>query len=163
MNPFSSTEAASKELSAIEKFVNQIALHPPAALEELVANKDAEVWQETDCLKCANCCKTMTPRFTHDDVVRISSHLGLDELSFRMKYLLQYANGEWVNLAVPCQFLQADNRCEIYEQRPEVCAGFPYHLDHFFSSHKEQIASRSLTCPATFRLLQKLKSAFKDL
>ena len=116
-----SLEMAANAHPAVENFLQQIAVHPPEHLDEIVAEKDAEVWQEVNCLECANCCKTMTPRFSDEDVARISKHLDLDEDAFRRKYLLQYSTGEWVNLAVPCQFLQSDNKCSIYEQRPEVC------------------------------------------
>ena len=40
---------------------------------------DKEVWQDVDCLACANCCKTMTPTYTPTDLKRISAHLGISK------------------------------------------------------------------------------------
>jgi len=46
-------------------------------------------WQEVDCLSCANCCKTMTPTFTHKDIRRISKHLDMRPKDFKERWLKQ--------------------------------------------------------------------------
>ena len=45
----------------------------PLHLDQLAEKIDKEVWQEVNCLSCANCCKVMTPTFTVQDIKRISA------------------------------------------------------------------------------------------
>ena len=42
-------------------FLTRLENNPPRKLDALAEELDKEVWQEVDCLSCANCCKKMTP------------------------------------------------------------------------------------------------------
>ena len=67
-------------------------------MPKVVAETDASVWRDIDCMKCANCCKTMTPTFTPKDITRISAHLGMKPHEFKDKWLLKEEDtGDWVN------------------------------------------------------------------
>ena len=55
----------------MKRFLGKIEKNPPKGLDKLAEKIDAEVWQEVDCLSCANCCKTMSPTFTAKDIKRI--------------------------------------------------------------------------------------------
>nr|MBP6732797.1 YkgJ family cysteine cluster protein [Chitinophagales bacterium] len=44
--------------------------------KELPALHD-EAFSKINCLNCANCCKTISPRFKNTDIVRIAKHLGM--------------------------------------------------------------------------------------
>ena len=59
--------------------IEQKALDLDNLMQEL---HDAE-FERTDCLTCANCCKTTGPLFTDKDVERIAKHLKM-----RQQYLL---------------------------------------------------------------------------
>ena len=63
----------------------------PEDMPQLVLEEDVKVWQEVDCMACANCCKTMTPTFTKKDILRISEHLG-------MKPLIEYYLADKLNI-----------------------------------------------------------------
>jgi hypothetical protein len=54
---------------------------------------DKVAWAKTDCLDCANCCKTMSPTYTKEDIRRISAHLGMTEKAFREKWLYKDKTG----------------------------------------------------------------------
>ena len=132
----------------------------PEDMPALVAQKDAEVWAQVDCLGCANCCKTMTPTFSRPDILRISKHLGMRPKDFVAKWLHQDPdNGDWVNNNVPCQFLDTDNRCSIYEVRPLDCAEFPHHNKKPFDEYNDTFIGNVPRCPATYELVNKLKKA----
>jgi hypothetical protein len=78
--------------------------------------------------------------------------------AFREKWLKQDEdNGDWVNKSTPCQFLQADNRCGIYEVRPTDCAEFPHHDKKPFDLWNETYIGNVDKCPATFELVSRLK------
>lgn len=128
------------------------------SVDKKIEPLEKEVWQETDCLSCANCCKTMTPTFTQQDIMRIAAHFNMTEDAFREKWLRRERGGDrdWMNKTEPCQFLNLkDNKCSIYEIRPADCAGFP-HLSKKFKDfvhvHKQNVEY----CPATFRLVEKM-------
>jgi hypothetical protein len=55
-------------------FLTRLETVKPKGLDKMAKEADKEVWAETDCLSCANCCKTMTPTFTKQDIKRISAH-----------------------------------------------------------------------------------------
>jgi len=49
-----------------------------------------EEFERTDCLTCANCCKTTSPIFTEKDISRISKHLKMKDEKFIDLYLQRY-------------------------------------------------------------------------
>lgn len=143
--------------SSLRRFLTKIEKTPPRGLEKLTATLEHEVWLETDCLTCANCCKTMTPTFTNADLKRISAHFGQTVDEFKAKWLYkERGSGDWMNKKQPCQFLNlADNKCSIYEIRPADCAGFPHlpkRMKDYVHVHKQNVEF----CPATFRIVEKM-------
>ncbi|HLX66276.1 MAG TPA: YkgJ family cysteine cluster protein, partial [Puia sp.] len=97
-------------------FLSRLEKKAPRGLWRLAAEADKEAWQRTDCLDCANCCKTMSPTYTREDIRRISAHLGMTEKAFREKWLYKDKTGDWMNVKQPCQFLDLKtNLCNIYE------------------------------------------------
>ncbi|MBX2939189.1 MAG: YkgJ family cysteine cluster protein [Ferruginibacter sp.] len=130
---------------------------PPRGIDKLTTLVEPEVWQEVECLTCANCCKKMTPTFTEQDLKRISAHFKVTPDEFKAKWLEKDKNKDWVNVKQPCQFLNLeDNKCSIYAIRPEDCAGFPHLAKkrwvEYAHVHKQNIDY----CPATFKMVEKI-------
>jgi hypothetical protein len=48
----------------MRRFLTKLENDAPRGLDKKIVGHEKEVWAETDCLSCANCCKTMTPTFT---------------------------------------------------------------------------------------------------
>jgi uncharacterized protein len=143
---------------AYKRFLTRLEKKPVRGLQSLIVQAEKEVWAQTDCLSCANCCKTMTPTYTPSDLKRISRHFGLTVTDFKKKWLVQERGGDrdWINRSTPCQFLDTQtNKCSIYAIRPQDCSGFP-HLGKKFADyahvHKQNVDS----CPATFFLVEKM-------
>lgn len=141
-----------------KRFLGRVEKNPPKNLDVLADELNAEVWQEIDCLSCANCCKKMTPTFTTKDIKRISAHLGMKPSAFKEKWLYHdKKDGDWMNVNQPCQFLDlTTNMCSIYEVRPDDCVGFP-HLNkkkmvQYIHVHQQNIDY----CPATFKMVEKM-------
>ena len=139
-------------------FLTRLESKKPKGLTAVVKEADNQVWKETDCLKCANCCKTMTPTFTAADIKRISAHLKITEEAFKEKWLYkERGTGDWMNKKQPCQFLNLkDNKCSIYSIRPADCAGFPHHTKKDFTEWVHVYKQNVEYCPATYRLVEKL-------
>jgi len=143
---------------AFSRFLGKIEKNPPRALHRIVSEIDKEVWAETDCLSCANCCKTMTPTFTGTDIRRISAHLGMGPAEFKSKWLhFEEKDKDWVNNKQPCQFLNLkDNKCSVYAVRPSSCAGFPHltkkKMVDYIHVHQQNVEY----CPATYKMVEKM-------
>lgn len=145
------------------KYLRRVEKMKPEGLDDLTEQLNAAVWQEVDCLTCANCCKTMTPTFTHKDIRRISKHLSMRPKDFKERWLkYEKKDGDWVNQKQPCQFLNlATNMCSIYEVRPADCAGFPHlakkKMVDYMHVHQQNITY----CPATFKMVEKMMEKIK--
>src|SRR4051812_48513592 len=82
----------------MRNFLGRVEKNPPRGLDTLAAKVDAEVWQEIDCLSCANCCKQMTPTFKKADILRIAGHFDMSPREFRNKWLMLDDEGkDWIN------------------------------------------------------------------
>ena len=140
-------------------FLSSIERNPPKDLKTTALVADKLAWSETDCLSCANCCKTMTPTFTPKDISRISAHLGMTDKTFKHTYLYKEkkTGGDWLNVKQPCQFLNlTDNKCSIYEVRPADCAGFPHHDKKKLTDYVHVYKQNVEFCPATYRWVEKM-------
>jgi len=149
-------KAANKKL-VFRRFLRKIQKNPPRGLNAITAEADGQVWGETDCLGCANCCKTMSPTYSSKDIKRIAEFLNMTAAAFREKWLRQDSDGDWINKTEPCQFLNLENNyCSIYTVRPGDCSGFPHHLKKNTSQYTHVFAQNVEYCPATYRLVEKL-------
>jgi Fe-S-cluster containining protein len=125
----------------------------PVRLITLEANELA--WSKTDCMDCANCCKTMSPTYTQKDIARISKFLGMTRKAFVEKWLYKDRVGDWINKKQPCQFLDLKTHmCNVYEVRPGDCAGFPYHGTKKIKDYGHVFKQNVEFCPATYRLVE---------
>jgi len=146
-----------------DKYLRRVEKLKPEGLDDLAEQLNTQVWQEVDCLTCANCCKTMTPTFTTKDIRRISKHLNMRPKDFKERWLrYEKKDKDWVNVNQPCQFLDlSTNMCSIYEVRPADCAGFPHltkkKMIDYMHVHRQNLAY----CPATYKMVEKMMEKIK--
>jgi Fe-S-cluster containining protein len=126
-----------------------------AVLEQL-PELHAEAFRRIDCLQCANCCKTYSPRFKPPDIKRISRHLQMKEREFIDRYLRIDDEGDYVVKSTPCPFLGADNRCGIYDVRPSDCERFPYTDEDVLVRRPALTQKNSTFCPIVYFVLEGL-------
>lgn len=126
-------------------------------LDRLFHDRHEEIFEEVDCLKCANCCKTTSPIFRDVDIDRISSHLGIRPSELTEKHLHIDEDGDWVLNSSPCLFLDADNYCKIYDVRPKACREYP-HTDRKNMTQILDLTYRNtLVCPAVAEITERIK------
>lgn len=146
-----------------KKYLRCVSKLKPTGLDKLAEQLNEEVWQEVDCLSCANCCKTMTPTFTYKDIRRIARHLNMRPQDFKERWLkYEKKDKDWVNIKQPCQFLDlTTNMCSIYEVRPDDCAKFPHltkkKMTDYMHVHQQNVAY----CPATYKMVEKMMEKIK--
>ena len=140
-----------------KKYFDRLKKKPPKNLDYLMQEIHDAEFKNTDCLQCANCCKTTGPLFTLADIERISKHFRLRPQQFIDRYLRIDEDNDYVLQSVPCTFLDAENYCMIYDVRPKACREFP-HTDR---KKFQQIANLTLKnvaiCPAAFRIVEEMK------
>ncbi len=125
-------------------------------LDDRVHALHDEVFEEIDCLDCANCCKSLGPRITARDIQRIAQYLRMKELDFIERYLRLDEDGDYVFQTMPCPFLAPDNYCFVYDVRPKACREYP-HTDRKKMTQLAQLtATNAQTCPAVFELLSRM-------
>jgi len=115
-----------------------------------------KISERTDCLKCANCCRTLGPLITDKDVERIAKALRIKTADVVDRYLRVDEDGDKVFRSMPCTFLGDDNYCSIYESRPKACREYP-HTDRkrFYQLFNLSIKN-AYTCPIVFEVLEDL-------
>jgi Fe-S-cluster containining protein len=117
-----------------------------------------EVFSNINCLDCANCCKNHSPTFKTPDIKRISKALRLKESVFIEQYLKIDEDNDYVLQQSPCAFLNADNTCQIYDDRPSDCARYPYTNEDVLLKRKHITLANTQVCPAVFSVLEKISS-----
>ena len=134
----------------------------PYDLDELFHAAHEYVFEETDCLKCANCCKTTPALILPADIKRIASFLKISPNEFSTKYLKKDEDGDMVYKTSPCVFLEKDNTCKIYEVRPQACREYP-HTDRKKMKQILDITwENRAVCPAVFDIVEILKGDLEE-
>ncbi|WKK67582.1 YkgJ family cysteine cluster protein [Lutimonas zeaxanthinifaciens] len=114
-------------------------------------------FENTDCLSCANCCKTTSPIFTEKDISRISKFLKMKERNFISQYLRRDEDDFMVLQSSPCTFLDQDNSCFIYEVRPRACSEYPHTNRKKFAQLTDLTLKNTEICPAVYNIVETLK------
>ena len=144
-----------------KKFFQKLKKKPPRNLDrEMQELHDAE-FRRTDCLSCANCCKTTGPLFTARDIERISKHFRLKPQKFIEQYLRIDEDNDHVLQQLPCPFLGADNFCSIYDVRPKACAEFPHTNRKDFHKISSLTMKNVAICPAAMNIVEEMMKRMK--
>lgn len=140
-----------------KKFLQSLKKKGPRKVDDVFHETHEEVFQEIDCLECANCCKTTSPIFYQTDIERVAKALRMKPGDFIEKYLRVDEDNDYVLKSSPCPFLDADNYCSVYESRPKACREYPH------TDRKKMVQIMELThkntqvCPAVFEIVERLK------
>lgn len=148
---------AKEKYAENKKFFAKLKKKPPKNLDYLMEELHEEEFKRTDCLTCANCCKTTGPLFTNADIARISKHFRLKPQKFIESYLKFDEENDYVLQQVPCTFLGADNYCSIYEVRPKACREFPHTNRKKFQQISNLTIKNVAICPAAYNIVEEMK------
>lgn len=144
-----------------KSFFSKLKKKPPKNLDVLMQELHEEEFRRTDCLDCANCCKTTGPLFTDRDIERLSKKFRLKPSEFIETYLRIDEDNDYVLQSVPCPFLGHDNYCSVYDDRPKACREYP-HTDRKKIYQIGNITIKNTTiCPAAFNIVEEMKKRIK--
>ncbi len=150
-------EKAQKAEKETQTFFARLKKRPPKKLDEIVHQLHDEVFEEIDCLDCANCCQSISPIVTTKDISRISKWMKMKEADFIERYLQIDAEQDYVFRTSPCPFLGAGHYCDIYELRPKACREYPHTDRRRFVQLLDLSRKNCHYCPAVFEVVEKMK------
>lgn len=140
-----------------KKFLAKLSKLNPRKLDTIVHQHHAEEFLKINCLDCANCCKTLSPAIFDNDIRRMSKSLKLTPSVFTLQYLVPDTDGSYILKNIPCIFLDSDNFCKIYNDRPKACREYPHTDRKRVVRILNLTAQNSKVCPAVFNIINKLK------
>lgn len=140
-----------------KKFFKVLKRKPPKNLDYIMQELHEAEFERTDCLDCANCCKTTGPLFTNGDIERIAKHFRQKPQVFIDRHLHIDEDTDYVLQHVPCTFLGADNYCSIYDVRPKACRQFPHTDRKKFQQITNLTLKNVAICPAAFNIVEAMK------
>lgn len=140
-----------------KKYFDKLKKKPPKDLDYIMQDLHDTEFKSTDCLTCANCCKTTGPLFLPSDIERISKYLRLKPSYFIEKYLRIDEDKDYVLQKVSCEFLEDDNKCFIYDVRPKACKEFPHTNRKKFNQITDLTLKNLAICPAAYNIVEAMK------
>lgn len=144
-----------------KKFFAKLRKKPPKHLDSQMQELHEEEFARTNCLECANCCKTTGPLFTNKDIERIARHFKMKPVQFVDSYLKIDEDKDHVLQSVPCTFLGADNYCSIYDVRPKACREYPHTDRKDFHKISNINIKNTAICPAAYNIVEEMKRRIK--
>lgn len=150
-------EKAKEKHLETKKYFAKLKKKKSKRLDLLMQDLHDEEFAKTDCLACANCCKTTSPIFTEKDINRISKYLKMKEGNFVEQYLQRDEDDFMVLKEAPCTFLDSDNTCFIYDVRPKACSEYPHTNRRKFIQITNLTLKNTEICPAVFNIVEELK------
>ncbi len=140
-----------------KKYFIKLKNKPPKNLDYIMQDLHDAEFKKTNCLDCANCCKTTGPLFKDADIDRIAKHLRQRPQQFINQYLKIDEDQDYVLQSVPCTFLDQDNKCFIYDVRPKACREFPHTDRKKFNQITDLTLLNVAICPGAFNIVEKMK------
>lgn len=140
-----------------KKFLNKLRQRDPRKVDDAFHETHGQVFEEINCLSCANCCKTTSPIFYENDIDRIARILRMKPGAFVEKYLRIDEDNDYVLKQSPCPFLDGENYCSIYDDRPKACREYPHTDRRKMVQILDLTYKNTLVCPAVLEIVERLK------
>ena len=147
-------EAKKRDAKYPNRLINKIKKNP--ANHTLAQQTHEAVFYEMDCLLCANCCKSIPPIVSMRDAKRIAKSLNISKKVFLDTYTVTDEDGDLVINASPCPFLESDNKCRIYEDRPSACRLYPHSGEELFYKNLSHHKRNMKYCPGLMEIVRRL-------
>ncbi len=150
-------QLAEKHKKENKTLVEKLKRTKPKSLDDEVHQLHDEVFEEIDCLECANCCTTTSPAIYERDIDRLAKHLKMKPSQLIAQYLQKDSDNDYVFTSAPCPFLGEDNYCSVYESRPLACKEYPHTNRKRFYQVLAISLKNTEICPAVASIFERLK------
>lgn len=143
-------------------FLNSLRKEDGRKIDDLFHEGHEEIFSKTDCLQCANCCKTTSPIFYQTDIERVAKSLKMKPGIFIEKYLRIDEDGDYVLKSSPCPFLDSENYCSVYDDRPKACREYPHTDRKKISQILDLTLRNTMVCPAVLQIVERVQQSLKQ-
>ena len=151
------TTNAKNRSAGNRKFLAGLKNKDPRKVDNAFHETHEEVFEETNCLECANCCKTTSPIFYQNDIERLAKGMRIRPGEFIQKYLHLDEDKDYVLNVAPCPFLGPDNYCMVYDDRPKACREYPHTNRKKMVQIMDLTHKNTMVCPAVLEIVERLK------
>ena len=130
---------------------------PSKKLDDFFEREHQSVFEKTNCLECANCCKNYSPIIEPNEISDLMKNMGVLPDVFWKEYVEMDQDGDFVFKSQPCPNLDLDtNYCKIYENRPRACREYPHTNHKKMNEHIDLLQINVEICPAASQIVQKI-------
>lgn len=150
-------ELADNRSAENKKFLQGLRKKDARKVDDAFHQTHDEVFEEINCLDCANCCKTTSPIFYQNDIERLAKSMRIRPGEFIDKYLTVDDDNDYVLTTAPCPFLGADNYCSVYDDRPKACREYPHTHRKKMVQIMDLTFKNTLVCPAVLEMVERMK------
>lgn len=152
-------ELAASRSPENRKFLQGLRKKDARMIDDAFHQQHDEVFEEINCLDCANCCKTTSPIFYQNDIDRLAKGMRIRPGEFIEKYLRIDDDNDYVLHSSPCPFLGSDNYCSVYNDRPKACREYPHTNRKKMVQIMDLTYKNALVCPAVLEMVERLKKS----
>jgi len=128
-------------------------------LDDVFHQVHEQVFENVNCLSCANCCKTTSPIFKPRDIENLAKKLKITPSRFIELYLHLDIDNDYVLNVSPCPFLDHENYCLVYNDRPTACREYPHTNRKKMFQLLDLTYKNTMVCPAVLKIVDKLKTS----
>ncbi len=130
-------------------------------VDAVVHQLHKDISRQIDCTECGNCCNSLRPSVSKENIQALAKLESLSEKDFKDKYVAkdEFYQEEYLK-SMPCHYLK-DKKCTIYDQRPEDCRSYPHTHKEGFTSRLFGVLNNYSKCPIVFNILEHLKRELK--
>jgi Fe-S-cluster containining protein len=143
-----------------KKLISRLKKLKPKELDSIINNLHEEAFKVIDCLECANCCSSISPAITDNDIQKIAKALRIKPSVVVDKYMYLDDEHDYIMNCSPCPFLMKDNYCEIYDSRPLACKGYPHTDRNKMNQILNLTLKNTAICPAVSYIFEELKNIY---
>ncbi len=141
-----------------KELLKQLKRKSSSEVDNLFQELHDEVFEEINCLDCANCCSTISPIITDRDIDKMAKALRMKPSEVVEKYLRIDEDNDYVYRSEPCPFLGSDNYCSIYEDRPKACREYPHTDRRKIQQLFNLTLKNAKVCPAVYLVLERARN-----
>lgn len=130
-------------------------------VDSIVHDTYKKVVENIDCTECANCCKVFETSFFKEELDLVIRELNINKEEFIEKETKNNEDDpdQIVLKSTPCMFLK-NNKCTIYDLRPEECNSYPHLHKDDFTSRLFGVVGNYEFCPIVYNVYEQLKQSF---
>lgn len=146
------------------QFSNYLKTLNSESVDQIVQEISQTVAQQIDCMKCANCCRSLVVAPNYLDISQLAQTVGLETNEFKKKYMKRDHEGDMCFKQKPCPFLKSNSDshfCSVYANRPMTCRTYPHLEKGHFISRLGNVLSNLKVCPIAFNTFELLKLRFQ--